>query len=58
MGSTVGRPGDWNILGMDHDPTPGDPSRVKSLAQQLHEFADDVESALRLVKGWSRKRRS
>ncbi|WP_414720663.1 putative T7SS-secreted protein [Streptomyces sp.] len=36
---------------MDRDPTPGDPSRVKALSQQLHEFADDVESALRLVTG-------
>ncbi|WP_328914675.1 MULTISPECIES: putative T7SS-secreted protein [unclassified Streptomyces] len=36
---------------MDRDPTPGDPSRVKALSIQLHDFADDVESALRLVKG-------
>ncbi|MEE4541101.1 hypothetical protein V2S66_03845 [Streptomyces sp. V4-01] len=36
---------------MDGDPTPGDPSRVKALSLQLHEFADDVESALRLVRG-------
>jgi hypothetical protein len=36
---------------MDGDPTPGDPQRVKTLARHLHAFADDVESALRLVKG-------
>ncbi|MYS24961.1 MULTISPECIES: putative T7SS-secreted protein [unclassified Streptomyces] len=36
---------------MDRDPTPGDPSRVKALSLQLHDFADDVESALRLVRG-------
>jgi uncharacterized protein YukE len=47
----MGRPGDWHILDMDRDPTPGDPSRVKALSIQLHDFADDVESALRLVKG-------
>ncbi|SCE50982.1 hypothetical protein GA0115240_172026 [Streptomyces sp. DvalAA-14] len=47
----MGRPGDWHILDLDRDPTPGDPSRVKALSLQLHDFADDVESALRLVKG-------
>ena len=36
---------------MERDPTPGGPSRVKVLSLQLHDFADDVESALRLVKG-------
>ncbi|MEW2522480.1 WXG100 family type VII secretion target [Actinacidiphila alni] len=36
---------------MDRDPTPGDPTRVKTLSRQLHEFADDVEGALRLVNG-------
>ncbi|MGW0470268.1 RHS repeat-associated core domain-containing protein [Streptomyces coeruleorubidus] len=36
---------------MDKDPTPGDPQRVRSLAKQLHDFADDVSEALRLVKG-------
>ncbi|MFF7791936.1 RHS repeat-associated core domain-containing protein [Streptomyces sp. NPDC007991] len=36
---------------MDKDPTPGDPQRVRTLAKQLHDFADDVSEALRLVKG-------
>jgi len=45
------RPTDWHVLDLDKDPTPGDPDRVKSLARQLHEFADDVQDALRLVKG-------
>ncbi|UUA06633.1 DUF6531 domain-containing protein [Streptomyces sp. CRCS-T-1] len=36
---------------MDKDPTPGGPQRVRSLAKQLHDFADDVSDALRLVKG-------
>lgn len=47
----MGRPSDWHIVDMDRDPTPGDPSRVKSLSLRLHDFADDVETALRLVKG-------
>jgi hypothetical protein len=47
----MGRPSDWHVLDMDRDPTPGDPVRVKTLSRQLHEFADDVGSALRLVKG-------
>jgi hypothetical protein len=47
----MGRPSDWHILDLDRDPVPGDPDRVKTLSRQLHEFADDVEGALRLVKG-------
>ncbi|MET9223818.1 putative T7SS-secreted protein [Streptomyces sp. NPDC088197] len=47
----MGRPSDWHILDMDRDPVPGDASRVKTLSRQLHEFADDVGGALRLVKG-------
>ncbi|MGW1216392.1 DUF6531 domain-containing protein [Streptomyces sp. NPDC002499] len=45
------RPSDWHVLDLDRDPTPGDPDRVRSLAKQLHDFADDVSDALRLVKG-------
>ncbi|MFI5688545.1 DUF6531 domain-containing protein [Streptomyces sp. NPDC051636] len=45
------RPADWQPLDLDKDPTPGDPARVRSLAKQLHDFADDVSEALRLVKG-------
>ncbi|MFF4401433.1 DUF6531 domain-containing protein [Streptomyces sp. NPDC001480] len=45
------RPADWHPLDLDKDPTPGDPTRVRSLAKQLHDFADDVSEALRLVKG-------
>lgn len=45
------RPRDWHVLDLDKDPTPGDPDRVRSLANQLHDFADDVGEALRLVKG-------
>jgi uncharacterized protein YukE len=45
------RPRDWHVLDLDKDPTPGDPERVRSLAGQLHDFADDVSEALRLVKG-------
>ncbi|MFC9505082.1 RHS repeat-associated core domain-containing protein [Streptomyces sp. NPDC057002] len=45
------RPADWHVLDLDKDPTPGDPQRVRTLAKQLHDFADDVSDALRLVKG-------
>ncbi len=51
-GTNVGyRPTDWHVLDLEKDPTPGDPDRVKSLAKSLHDFADDVQDALRLVKG-------
>ncbi|MEU9209046.1 DUF6531 domain-containing protein [Streptomyces sp. NPDC048415] len=45
------RPGDWHVLDLDKDPTPGDPDRVRHLAKNLHDFADDVGDALRLIKG-------
>ena len=45
------RPSDWHVLDLDQDPTPGDPDRVRSLAKNLQDFADDVGDALRLIKG-------
>ncbi|MEV8032784.1 DUF6531 domain-containing protein [Streptomyces sp. NPDC086182] len=45
------RPTDWDVLDLDKDPTPGDPDRVRHLAKNLHDFADDVSDALRLIKG-------
>ncbi|MFD5629509.1 RHS repeat-associated core domain-containing protein [Streptomyces sp. NPDC127072] len=45
------RPKDWHVLDLDRDPTPGDPERVRSLARNLQDFADDVGDALRLIKG-------
>ncbi len=45
------RPTDWHILGLDQDPTPGDPQRIRKLAGTLHDFADDVADALRDLKG-------
>ncbi|MFJ4831420.1 RHS repeat-associated core domain-containing protein [Streptomyces sp. NPDC088747] len=45
------RPKDWHVLDLDRDPTPGDPDRVRSLAKNLQDFADDVGDALRLIKG-------
>ncbi|MEU6255305.1 DUF6531 domain-containing protein [Streptomyces sp. NPDC047043] len=45
------RPRDWHVLDLDKDPTPGDPVRVRTLAKTLHDFADDVSDALKIVKG-------
>ncbi|MFW6691329.1 DUF6531 domain-containing protein [Streptomyces sp. MAR4 CNX-425] len=39
------------MLDLDEDPTPGDPERVRQLARELHDFADDVADALRQIKG-------
>ncbi|MEV0603004.1 DUF6531 domain-containing protein [Streptomyces sp. NPDC050315] len=35
------------MLDLEGDPTPGDPERVQKLARELHEFAEDVGTALR-----------
>ncbi|MGW7296569.1 RHS repeat-associated core domain-containing protein [Streptomyces sp. NPDC054829] len=45
------RPTDWHVLDLDKDPVPGDPQQVRQLAKKLHDFADDVSDALRIVKG-------
>ncbi|MEU5777582.1 DUF6531 domain-containing protein [Streptomyces venezuelae] len=45
------RPSDWHVLDLEKDPTPGDPHRVRSLAKNLHDFADDVGKVLRDIKG-------
>ncbi|MCZ4096207.1 RHS repeat-associated core domain-containing protein [Streptomyces sp. H39-C1] len=47
------RPTDWHVLDLDRDPVPGDPYEVKELARKLGDFADDVSSALRSVRGLS-----
>ncbi|WAL97936.1 DUF6531 domain-containing protein [Streptomyces sp. Je 1-369] len=38
-------------MDLEKDPTPGDPHRVRSLAKNLHDFADDVGKVLRDIKG-------
>ncbi|MGW2263178.1 putative T7SS-secreted protein [Streptomyces koyangensis] len=45
------RPTDWHVLDLEHDPTPGDPHRIRKLARTLHDFADDVGEVLRGLKG-------
>ncbi|MFF6960340.1 RHS repeat-associated core domain-containing protein [Streptomyces sp. NPDC008317] len=49
----MARPTDWDVLDLDRDPVPGDPFEVKELARKLGDFADDVASALRSVRGLS-----
>ncbi|GAB2914128.1 DUF6531 domain-containing protein [Streptomyces mayteni] len=41
---------------MDSDPTPGDPEQVRTLADELQTFADDVGEALGRVRGMSEDR--
>ncbi|MGH4032523.1 RHS repeat-associated core domain-containing protein [Actinomycetota bacterium Odt1-20B] len=52
-GNTTGghRPADRHVLDLDKDPTPGDPQRVRQLAMNPHDFADDVSDVLRDIKG-------
>ncbi|MGW6058722.1 putative T7SS-secreted protein [Streptomyces sp. NPDC055189] len=50
-GMVGNRPADWHVLDLDKDPTPGDPDRVRNLAKNLHDFADDVSKVLRDIKG-------
>ncbi|MFF7198805.1 putative T7SS-secreted protein, partial [Streptomyces sp. NPDC008079] len=49
----MARPTDWDVLDLDRDPVPGDPFEVRELARKLGDFADDVASALRSVRGLS-----
>jgi RHS repeat-associated protein len=43
----MARPGGWDVLGLEGDPTPGVVESVQALAKQFHGFADDAESAWR-----------
>ncbi|MFR9727449.1 putative T7SS-secreted protein [Streptomyces sp. MS19] len=47
----MGRASDWSPVGMDSDPTPGDPEEVRELADELQTFSDDVAEALGKVRG-------
>ncbi|WP_129842723.1 DUF6531 domain-containing protein [Streptomyces sp. RFCAC02] len=47
----MARASDWSPLGMDSDPTPGDPADVRTLADELQTFADDVGEALGKIRG-------
>jgi YD repeat-containing protein len=49
----MGRPTDWHVLDLDRDPTPGDPIQVQGFARRIHDFADDVGTALRSIRGLS-----
>lgn len=39
------RPTDWYVLDMDSDPTPGDPDRLRLLADRFHDFAEHAHRA-------------
>lgn len=41
---------DFQIVGMDSDPTPGDPDQILSVAQRYQEVADAAERALNVLR--------
>ena len=47
----MARPTDWDVLDFDHDPTPGDPWRIKELSGRLRDLGDEAERAARDVRG-------
>ncbi|WP_129843518.1 DUF6531 domain-containing protein [Streptomyces sp. RFCAC02] len=47
----MARPSDWSPVDLASDPTPGDPSDVRELADSLQTFADDVGEALGKIRG-------
>ncbi|TDC24827.1 hypothetical protein E1265_08505 [Streptomyces sp. 8K308] len=52
----MARPADWSPVDMDSDPTPGDPREVRTLAEELQTFADDVGQALGRIRGMASDR--
>ncbi|WP_147450800.1 DUF6531 domain-containing protein [Streptomyces hoynatensis] len=50
------RASDWSPVDMDSDPAPGDPERVRELAESLQSFADDVGEALGKIRGMASDR--
>jgi uncharacterized protein YukE len=47
----MARPTDWAILDLDHDPTPGDPGRVKEISGRLRDIGEQADRASRDVRG-------
>ncbi|WP_369008416.1 RHS repeat-associated core domain-containing protein [Streptomyces otsuchiensis] len=47
----MSRSSDWSVLGLSSDPTPGDPERIRQLAESLETFADDAAEALSTIRG-------
>ncbi|WP_460063042.1 putative T7SS-secreted protein [Streptomyces sp. YKOK-I1] len=43
-------PEDFELLGMDSDPTPGDPDIILKIVQRYQSVGDDAERALNIVK--------
>ncbi|MCX4499921.1 hypothetical protein OOK58_53620 [Streptomyces sp. NBC_01728] len=43
-------PEDFQLLGMDSDPTPGDPDIILKIVQRYQSIGDDAERALNIVK--------
>jgi hypothetical protein len=44
------RPGDWQVLDLDRDPTPGEPFAVRSLAARVLDLGQDAAAAERDVR--------
>ncbi|MBS2535787.1 hypothetical protein KGQ20_23780 [Catenulispora sp. NF23] len=47
----MARPTDWDILDLDHDPTPGDPYLVQEISRKMRDIGDEAERAARDVRG-------
>jgi RHS repeat-associated protein len=45
----MARPSDWIVLDLDEDPTPGDPTRIDTLADRFLDFSETAEHAYRSV---------
>ncbi|RKN46686.1 RHS repeat-associated core domain-containing protein [Streptomyces hoynatensis] len=52
----MARPSDWSPVDMDSDPTPGDPEEIRTLADSLQDFADDVGEALGKIRAMASDR--
>src|SRR5688572_22405988 len=44
---------DWSLLGLDGDPAPGDPDRIRTLARRLLDDADLAERNTNLLRNVS-----
>jgi uncharacterized protein YukE len=47
----MARPSDWSPVDMYVDPTPGNPEEVRTLAEALQNFADNVGEAIGKIRG-------
>jgi hypothetical protein len=50
MARRFASPGDFELVGLSSDPTPGDPDQIQGIVQRYADISDAAEKALNVLK--------